>query len=289
MFYDARSRRVRKQWQNATENYIYEGAEILMDVENSTGNILRQYTWYPWGIDRLFTMRSGNDTLAALLDPRLGSVRALIKHRTGSIVKDYAEEPWGDAVADTGLMARYRFAGREFDTESGLYYNRARFYDPKLGRFISEDPVGISGGLNTYTYAHNDPVNARDPTGMTPICISGEREYNYTTWEVGPDTIYKTDHYTQWENCHDVSFAVSGPDGKMGGAAIDGSGAGDNTTNGGISPECKAALLNLALSGAFDLPVFMALREARGAWNLGKLLLKTSDPLYRAAGGAWER
>ncbi len=61
-------------------------------------------------------------------------------------------------------------AGREYDQESKLYYMRARYYDPELGRFISEDPIGIAGGLNLYKYAGNDPVNGRDPSGLDDGC-----------------------------------------------------------------------------------------------------------------------
>ena len=49
---------------------------------------------------------------------------------------------------------------------TGLYYNRARYYDPQLGRFISEDPIGLEGGINAYAYAGNDPVNGTDPFGL---------------------------------------------------------------------------------------------------------------------------
>ena len=57
-------------------------------------------------------------------------------------------------------------AGRTVEADTtGLYFMRARYYDPMLGRFISEDPDGLSGGINQYTYAGNDPVNARDPSG----------------------------------------------------------------------------------------------------------------------------
>jgi len=63
-------------------------------------------------------------------------------------------------------------AGREYDQESALYYMRYRYYDPDLGRFLSEDPIGITGGLNLYAYAGNDPLNHRDPTGLDIECIS---------------------------------------------------------------------------------------------------------------------
>jgi RHS repeat-associated protein len=61
----------------------------------------------------------------------------------------------------------FGFTGREFDSESHLYYYRARYYDTKLGRFISADPIGFRGGdFNMYRYVSNNPVNYKDPTGL---------------------------------------------------------------------------------------------------------------------------
>ena len=70
-------------------------------------------------------------------------------------------------AADTGLQTRLKLAGQQYDQQTGLYYMRARYYDPALGRFLSEDPIGIAGGLNLYAYAGNDPVNQWDPTGLS--------------------------------------------------------------------------------------------------------------------------
>jgi RHS repeat-associated protein len=61
-----------------------------------------------------------------------------------------------------------RFQGKLFDPETGLYYNNARYYDPVAGRFISEDPVGVAGGVNQYVYAGNDPINGSDVSGTDP-------------------------------------------------------------------------------------------------------------------------
>jgi RHS repeat-associated protein len=61
-----------------------------------------------------------------------------------------------------------RFAARELDATAGLYYVRARWYDASMGRFISEDPIGLAGGINNYAYAANDPVNLSDPSGLGP-------------------------------------------------------------------------------------------------------------------------
>jgi RHS repeat-associated protein len=59
--------------------------------------------------------------------------------------------------------------GREWDKETGLYYYRARYYDPMEGRFISKDPSGLTGGINLYVYAKSNPVNYADPLGLRPL------------------------------------------------------------------------------------------------------------------------
>jgi RHS repeat-associated protein len=93
-------------------------------------------------------------------------VRGLASYLHGTAVKRYSDAPWGDQTADTGLVVRFRFAGREYDQRTGLYYMRARYYDPQMGRFLSEDPIGIAGGLNLYAYAEDEPVNQSDPLGL---------------------------------------------------------------------------------------------------------------------------
>jgi RHS repeat-associated protein len=62
----------------------------------------------------------------------------------------------------------YGFTGRHWDASSGLYYYRERYYDPAMGRFISEDPIGFWGGSNFYAYVRNNPVLLVDPLGLAP-------------------------------------------------------------------------------------------------------------------------
>ena len=70
----------------------------------------------------------------------------------------------GSAITET------RYTGREFDPETGLNYQRARYYDFAAGRFISEDPIGFTGGINFYPYVRNNPINFFDPEGLLEAC-----------------------------------------------------------------------------------------------------------------------
>ena len=71
-----------------------------------------------------------------------------------------------DSAGQLKESQRFLYAGRELDAETGLYYNRARYYDPSIGRFISTDPKGYEAGLNLYTHANNNPLTFRDPQGL---------------------------------------------------------------------------------------------------------------------------
>ena len=65
------------------------------------------------------------------------------------------------------------YAGQYYDDESGLHYNYHRYYDPKTGRYLTPDPIGLLGGINLYTYVSNNPINDVDPLGL----IRGARKY----------------------------------------------------------------------------------------------------------------
>ena len=107
------------------------------------------------------------------LDLPASTVRGLFD-QDGDVTQRYGYGPFGEPQSASGSTGNpLRFAARELDATTGLYYVRARWYDPSMGRFISEDPIGLAGGINNYAYALNDPVNLSDPTGLCPpsICL----------------------------------------------------------------------------------------------------------------------
>ena len=96
----------------------------------------------------------------------LGTVTDLTDS-AGATAKSYSYDAYGNLVNQTGTVEQpYTYTGREFDSESGLYYYRARYYDPSTGRFLQEDPIGFSGGLNFYTGMKGNPINYNDPLGL---------------------------------------------------------------------------------------------------------------------------
>ncbi|MDO8969746.1 MAG: RHS repeat-associated core domain-containing protein [Saprospiraceae bacterium] len=100
----------------------------------------------------------------------LQSVIGLTGHE-GSVLQATGYNPFGDKQWTAGAVNNNRigYTGREEDQDSGLMYYRARYYDPAIGRFISEDPKGFGAGVNFYAYVLNNPVNANDPMGLDGI------------------------------------------------------------------------------------------------------------------------
>jgi type VI secretion system secreted protein VgrG len=89
------------------------------------------------------------------------------------VVASYTYDSFGNLIASTGsLINVFRYAGREFDTETGIYFDRARYYDSATGRFLSEDPLGLLGrDVNFYRYTWNSPLKFRDPMGLNGATV----------------------------------------------------------------------------------------------------------------------
>src|SRR4029079_3061321 len=115
-------------------------------------------------------MVKGGVTYRFLTD-RLGSPRLVVNAETGEVAQRMDSDDFGRVTADTNPgFQPFGFAGGLYDAHTGLVRFGARDYDADTGRFISKDPIRFQGGSNLYTYASNDPVNSKDPTGLSEQC-----------------------------------------------------------------------------------------------------------------------
>lgn len=157
--YDAFGRRT----QNAAgKSFLYDGANAAQELSGS--NVLANLV--SGGVDEVFTRTDSGGTFTQLKDA-LGSTIALVD-ASGNVVTSYSYDPFGNTgVSGAANANEFQYTGRE-NEGNGLYYYRARYYSPLLHRFINQDPLGFVGsGPNFYSYAGNDPVDFRDPFGLT--------------------------------------------------------------------------------------------------------------------------
>jgi RHS repeat-associated protein len=172
--YDGFGRRVRKTVGATTTRYLWDGDDLVMELD-AAGNPVREYSHFP-GVDQPFAVRRSSDgAIFYYSQERPGHVAGLI-NTADQVVNRYEYDPWGQPLSMTEAVPQpLKYGGREYDGETGFYYLRARYYDPELGRFISEDPVGLAGGINPFAYLASAPTLGRDPFGLSEdeICPAG--------------------------------------------------------------------------------------------------------------------
>lgn len=203
--YDALGRRIQKTASNGglsgsvpngTTRFLYDAAQCVEELSGTTTT--SQYVWGHY-IDEQIQMKtyasSGPQPLAAgvyyLLSDLLYRSVALT-NSSGAVVEAYDADAYGNTLLFSGPGAdgvwftdddaqaayaanRYVFTGREYDFESGIYFYRARYYQPQLGRFIGRDPAGYRDEMNIFGYAHEQSTRYIDPFGLT--CTQWDQEF----------------------------------------------------------------------------------------------------------------
>jgi RHS repeat-associated protein len=163
--YDPPGRRIYKSSSSGTKIYLYDGEDNLLEEVDNSGNVLARYR-QTRDIDAPLSELRSSTISYYQSDEALGSITSL-SNSAGALANTYNYDSSGNLVASTGALANpFRYAGREFDQEAGLYFYRARYLDPSTGRFISEDPIRFGGGIDFYPYVDNSPVNDTDPLGL---------------------------------------------------------------------------------------------------------------------------
>lgn len=162
----------------AVERYVYDGQNIILSFDGS-GTQTHRYL-HGVGVDQILAdENSQGQTLWTLADTQ-GTVRDLVDEN-GVVLNHTTYDSFGKITNQTNAAVStiFGYTGREYDTETGQYYYRNRYYDQNVGRFTSEDPLGFAAGdTNIYRYVGNSPTNYRDPFGLECDCSSG---INYGT------------------------------------------------------------------------------------------------------------
>jgi len=177
--YDPFGRRVQKAFtQNGTTtttDYLYDGPNILQTV-NLSGTVLARYTDSLNIDESLSELISG--TTSYYEHDGLGSVSSL-SNSAGALANTYTYDAYGKLTASTGTTAnQFQYTGREFDSETGAYYYRARYYDQNVGRFMGEDLARFGGGINFYRYVGNSPTRFVDPYGLGAVNLQDMASLN---------------------------------------------------------------------------------------------------------------
>ena len=180
--YDGLGRRIEKNINGKIKRYIYDNEDILMEYDEE--NALQKYYVHGMGIDNPLAMLIDNkDTREDLNDLKayyyhkdgMGSITSLTD-KDGKEVEKYVYNAFGkmtiyderdNKIEESQFDNPYSFTGREHDSETGLHYHRARYYNPQLAHWISEDPIEFnSGDINLYRYSFNNPSNYFDLLGL---------------------------------------------------------------------------------------------------------------------------
>lgn len=170
-YYDALGRRIAKHIKTIsrdfTETYMHQGLDDKILLAKS-------------GLGEMYLYVDGNETDQHFGEIRPSQVKTYVTDHLGTVVNSEVLPNkitgiFGEVLAKVDepteyrLPVQYAFTGREYDSESNLYYYRNRYYDPESGRFMSIDPLGIrSGDVNLYRYVSNNPASYSDPFGLAP-------------------------------------------------------------------------------------------------------------------------
>lgn len=182
--YDVTGQRMAKQVYSSVSGgtvgftaFVYRGSRLSYEM-NASSTITWKYVW-GLGTDDLVAFRDAAGSHYYAITDELGSVRN-VKKRGAGWTMALRYQAYGALVdsAGPGVALRYRWTGREWDAETGMYHLRARTYNPTTRRFLQEDPTGYVGGDNLYAYVDGSPLERTDPSGLAP---------DPSRWRTGPN------------------------------------------------------------------------------------------------------
>jgi len=165
---DGLGRRVGKKVNGVlVKQWLWRGRLQPVAELDGSGNLVAQFVYLKRNVPSLIV--TSGATYRLVKDER-GSVRQVVDTATGAIEQEIVYDTWGRVISDTNPgFQPFGFAGGLYEPETSLVRFGKRDYDAEIGRWTSKDPLGLDGGLNTFVYVENDPINAIDVTGEGPV------------------------------------------------------------------------------------------------------------------------
>lgn len=160
--YDPLGRRVEKTVNGVATAFLSDGDDEIAEYDGA-GALVRRFVQGPM-IDQPIAQIDAGGTRRLLMQDRLGSVVGALSDTGALSDGPYVYDPYGLPNTTAGMP--FRYTGRRYDAETGLYYYRARYYSPVTGRYLQTDPVGYKDDLNLYAYVGGNPISLTDPSGM---------------------------------------------------------------------------------------------------------------------------
>ena len=169
--------------------FAYDKAGHLLGEYNAQGLAIQETIWL--GDTPVGTVSAGTGLLYVYAD-HLNTPRT-VTTQSNRVLWSWVSDPFGNGAPitsndDAGNPYQYnlRFPGQYYDAETGLHYNMARYYNPAIGRYTQSDPIGLKGGINTYTYVRNNPIKFIDNWGFDTFTEQEKLEYLvglFTPWD----------------------------------------------------------------------------------------------------------
>jgi RHS repeat-associated protein len=180
--YDALGRRIGIDDSGTQTWTVYNGksADANPYADFTSSGALKMRYLDGLAVDEILAQTDASGDTSWYLTDQLGSVVAIAS--TSAVLDQIVYDPFGNIVTQTNATdaVRFGFAGMEYDSVTGLYYDHARYYDAVIGRFVSPDPMGFSAGdTNLYRYVGNDPTNAVDSSGQQEKFTNDLDEYKW--------------------------------------------------------------------------------------------------------------
>jgi RHS repeat-associated protein len=247
--------------------FLWDGAHLLAELNGSATGRVAEYAYLP-GVDNPFAIATGaNADISYIAEDALGNVVGVFD-TTGVVRQGLVYDEWGVAESVTGTLGdagRLRWKGLVWEPGiTQLYYMRNRWYDPEARRFISEDPIGLSGGVNLYGFGGGDPVNFSDPFGLdADPCIDNPEACvtlgTVTTTAPPAQSPWDPNGMNEWMNRPDPPMAPVGPawapnpdPRSRTGSAVSANRRSPVPTATAPNPQCQAAKISLAVSVTMD-------------------------------------